>query len=399
MKLALRNVMRNKRRSTLSLLIILSGVAILYLVNGYKSYVYSGMELQAISEYGHFQIATQEFWDQKNDYLLTDEEIKIISNTLNNDENIIEFTQEISFSGVLGTEKGSTIVSGTGVNPGSTRCQNLIINEGTNLFETDTEQVLIGKGIMKKLNLKIGEWVTLMATTVDGAYNAGSLQVAGSFSTGNTDADNYYIILPLSFAQDILYTTGADKVITYLNENEPDTTMQKIKQLEKEFERKNALIQIKSWENLATLYMEVKGMFDLIFFFLSIVIFILVFLSIFEIMSMSFFERMKEIGTIRSIGTKRNQVFWLLIKEALVLGIFGGFLGVIAGWGIGNFINRLGITYYPPTITQPIPLGIGLLYSNCYWPLCIVVFASIISALSPAIKASRINIVEMFRHN
>jgi putative ABC transport system permease protein len=398
MKIALRNVMRNKRRSLLSLLIILSGVAILFLVNGYKSYVYSGMGLQAIIQYGDFQIAKPEFWQQNMDqnYLLADKEINSITEILKKDKNVKEFTSEISFSGVLGTEKRSTIISGTGVIPGSTRCQNLTIKEGTNLFENDKDQVLIGQGIIKKLNLKIGEWVNLMVTTGDGAYNAGSLQVAGSFSTGNTDADNYYIILPLSFAQGLLNTNGIDKIIVYLNDS--NKYIHAISFIKKQLNREKVNIKIKSWLDLASLYKEVRGMFDLIFLFLSIVIFILVFLSIFEIMSMSFFERMKEIGTIRAIGTKWNQVLWLLIQEALILGCFGGILGILTGWGLGFFINQLGITYYPPTISQPIPLGIELSFSNCYFPLGIVIFSAVLSALNPAIKASRLNVVEMFRH-
>lgn len=398
MKIALRNVMRNKRRSLLSLLIIISGVAILYLVNGYKSYVYSGMGFQAIIQYGDFQIAKPEFWRENTvqNYLLAEGEIEQLAGILKKDRNVKEYTPEIKFSGVLGTEKRSTMISGTGVIPGSTRCQNLAIQEGVNLFENDADQVLIGRGIMKKLDLKIGEWVNLMVATGDGAYNAGSLRVAGSFSTGNRDADNYYIILPLSFAQGLLNTTGVDKIIVYLNDSHqyPHTASFIKNQCRKE----KVNITMKSWYDLATLYKEVRAMFNLIFLFLSVVIFILVFLSTFEIMSMAFFERMKEIGTIRAIGTKWTQVFWLLIQEAFILGGVGGILGIITGWGLGLFINRLGITYYPPTISQPIPLGIELSLENCYFPLGIVIFSAVLSALNPAVKASRLNVVEMFRH-
>lgn len=398
LKIAWRNVLRNKRRSLLSLLIIVIGVTVLFLVKGYITSTYAGLKMMSVAQYGNLQIAKEGYWDNRDNqrHLLTESEIAEIKGILAENEDIIDYTTELSISGILGTEKGSTIVSGIGVEPGSSQRQNIIIKNGTNLFAGDKSRILLGEGIMKKLNLKVDEWVSIMATTIDGAYNAGSLQVTGSFSMGNADADNFYIMLPISFAQNLLNTDGVDKFIVNLKDTEMTTAT--VNWLKNRFDEMGLRVEIKSWSDLAAYYHQVRGLYEIIFFFLSTVIFILVFLSILEIMSMAFFERMEEIGTIRAIGTKRHQVFLLLIQEGLILGILGGLIGIASGWGVGYLINQLHVTYTPPSMSEPVRLYVALVISNGFIPFFIVVISAVLSALYPAIKASRLNIVEMLRH-
>ena len=65
LKIAWRNVVRNKRRSLLCLSIIVVGVAVLFLVNGYFSATYDGLKMMSISQYGHFQIASGAYWNNQ----------------------------------------------------------------------------------------------------------------------------------------------------------------------------------------------------------------------------------------------------------------------------------------------------------------------------------------------
>jgi putative ABC transport system permease protein len=113
---------------------------------------------------------------------------------------------------------------------------------------------------------------------------------------------------------------------------------------------------------------------------------------------MAFFERMNEIGTIRSIGTKRRQVFLLLIQEGLVQGIIGGILGICLGWAMGAVINGLQISYVPPTFSDPVPLIIDQSLRNGLSPFIIVLCSTLLSALFPAFKGVKLNIVEILRH-
>lgn len=400
LKIAWRNILRNKRRSFLIFSIIIFGVMVLFLVEGYFSAAYEGLKMMSISMNGHLQIAKKGFWDNTagERAIVSGQEYSKIVSVLAGDEDIKDYTPQLKVSGILGTEKSSTIVSGVGVEPGhSFYDESIMIKEGTNLFAGDKDRVLLGQGVMEKLNLEVDEWVSIMATTLDGAYNANSLRVSGSFTTYNAEADSFYIRMPLSFAQGLLNTDGVDNIIVILKEN--DRTDEVIERLRNRFNEMGLDLEIKSWLDLATMYQQVKSMFDMIFFFLSLIIFILVFFSILEIMSMAFFERIREIGTIRAIGTRRRQVFLLLLEEALILGIVGGIIGIGLGWGIGAFLNNANVTYTPPSVAEPVPLYFTLELANGTTPFLIVLVSTALSAVYPALRASRINVVEMLRYS
>jgi len=395
-KIAWRNVLRNKRRSLLSLAIIIISVIVLFLVQGYIQDTYHGLKMMAISRYGNLQIAKKGFWDQNNTerLLLNKSEVNKIKDILNQKKEITDYTTELKIAGIVGTEKGSHIISGKGIEPSSQ--QNIMIKSGTKLFPGDKNQVLLGQGVKQKLNLELDENISIMATTLDGAYNANSLQVSGSFSTGNRDADNHYIMLPINLAQNLLNTAGVDKFVIRLSDVE--LSSQLAQSLSSELKQAGINAEIKTWHDLATMYHQVKGLYDLIFLFISTVIFILVFFSILEIMSMAFFERMTEIGTSRAIGTTRSQIFFQLLQEALILGVLGGLIGVVGGWLISNFINSLHLTYTPPNNSQAVPLTINTSLTNGILPFVLIVLSTSLSALYPAWKAARLNVVEMLRH-
>lgn len=397
LKIAWRNLLRNKRRSLMSLLIIIIGVAVLFLVRGYTSATFEGLEMMSVLQYGHLQIAGADFWDSPEERpVLTREEMDSLQIILKKIPEIDCYTAELGISGILGTEQGSTIVTGIGVEPGNNLNQNYMLQSGANLFPGDWDRVLVGAGIMKKLRLKEEEWVSIMATTLDGAYNAGSLKVSGSVSLGNTDADGFYIFLPISFVQNLLNTDGVEKYIVRLKETGETSSV--ARRLREEFSASGLNLEVKTWKDLASFYHQVRALYETVFFFLSAVIFILVFFSILEILSMAFFERMNEIGTIRAIGTKRRQVLAMLIEEGLLLGVAGGILGIIAGFASAHLLNGLNITYVPPSMTASVPLYVNAALSNIWAPLSIVIPATALSALYPAVKSSRLNIVEILRH-
>ncbi|NLW47635.1 MAG: ABC transporter permease [Firmicutes bacterium] len=397
LKIAWRNVLRNKRRSLLSLLIISIGVAVLFLVNGYIRATFEGLKYMAVSQYGNLQIAAGNFWDNDNQrHLLSKTDLEKVERLLASRPEVQSYTRVLGVNGIIGTEKNSTVIAGSGIEPGNDQGQNIMITSGINLFPDDIDKVLLGKGVMQKLGVEEGEWVSLMTTTLDGAYNAGSLQVSGSFTAGNSEADNVYINLPVSYAQSLLNTEGVDKVVVGLEEiKDTDSTAVWLRE---QFSNNGLDLEIKTWFDLAEYYKQVRGLYEIIFHFMAVVIFFLVLTSVLEIMSMAFFERMNEIGTIRSIGTKRHQIFSLLTMEGMITGITGGFIGLLAGYGVGRFINQLHLTYSAPSLSEPAPLSFDLSLANGMFPFVIVVSATLVSAFYPAFKASRLNIVEILRH-
>jgi putative ABC transport system permease protein len=115
-------------------------------------------------------------------------------------------------------------------------------------------------------------------------------------------------------------------------------------------------------------------------------------------MTMSFFERMREIGTIRAIGTKRHEVFLIFLSEGLFLGLLGALAGVGLGWGFGWLINSADLTYVPPSSTMAVPLEVRLVLGNIWAPFLTALLSTLVSTLYPAFRAARTRVVEALRY-
>jgi putative ABC transport system permease protein len=112
---------------------------------------------------------------------------------------------------------------------------------------------------------------------------------------------------------------------------------------------------------------------------------------------MAILERRREIGIMKAIGASDGDVKKLFFAEAGAMGIFGGVIGVILGWAIGQVIN-LGTNIYlknqgfPPEHFWAVP----------WWLVAFaIIFAfivSLISGLYPAGRAARLDPVQALRY-
>jgi ABC-type antimicrobial peptide transport system permease subunit len=117
---------------------------------------------------------------------------------------------------------------------------------------------------------------------------------------------------------------------------------------------------------------------------------------------MSVLERVRDFGVLLAVGMYRRRLFAMIILESFFLSFTGGIIGVLFGWGITSYFHSVGIdlsivsdglsAYGIPTMLYP------YIRSSVYGSLSIMMIAaSIIAALYPAIKAVRLKPVESIR--
>lgn len=114
-------------------------------------------------------------------------------------------------------------------------------------------------------------------------------------------------------------------------------------------------------------------------------------LGIANTMVMSVFERTQEIGTLRALGWKRQQILALIEVESATLGLGGGFLGLLLGW----FALR---------VLASLPQTASFVSANLEWPLLmqamvIAVLSGVIAGAVPAWRAGKLSPVDALRHD
>lgn len=411
LKIAVRNVFRNKVRSTITVLAIAFGSSSLILAGGFFEDTFMRMREGVIhSHLGHIQINAKGFSEKAAsapfDYLIVRPE-KIIE-VLETMDHVELVTPRISFSGLASTGENTISVLCQGIIPEAESKLNIIKNMeppskgfeipvGKELDKTDTFSMIVGQGLAKNLGAKVGDSVVLMTQTVGGSLNAFDMNIKGEFFTATKEFDDRALRMPLDVAKSLLRTKSVQTLVILLdntsNTNQVKTEINKI------FNEKKLDLEVKSWDQLAEFYNKTVELYGRQFFVLKIIIMTIVILGIFNTINMSIRERTREIGTIMAMGYKRFDIMKQFLLEGLILGFTGGVFGIAVGSLAAYIISIFGIPMPPPpgsTIgwTAMIKIVPNLLVTS----FLISLTSSIISSFYPAYNASRLQITDALRH-
>ena len=131
----------------------------------------------------------------------------------------------------------------------------------------------------------------------------------------------------------------------------------------------------------------------------KILIALIIILSITNTLSMAVIERTGEIGTIMALGVRRGGILRMFVTEGLLLGLFGGVIGILLGALLAFTISAIGIPMPPPPgmargYIGQIMISPGLILEA----LSLALFTTLLASILPAWKASRMIIVDALRH-
>jgi len=136
-----------------------------------------------------------------------------------------------------------------------------------------------------------------------------------------------------------------------------------------------------------------------IFGFLGIVVFAIVVFSVANTILMSVFERTREIGTLMAIGTPRGTVWRMFLAEGMFIGVIGGAIGLAVGALAAFAINHMNLMLPPPPgYTVGYALRVMLQPPILVTSFLISFITATLSSIVPALKASRLAIVDALGH-
>ena len=176
--------------------------------------------------------------------------------------------------------------------------------------------------------------------------NARDLQIAGIARVGSKEYDRVFLKLPLDIAQHLLNTKEVERVVVLLNQTGDTAKVEA--DLKQKFTAASLPLEIKTWQELADFYQAVVRLYGGIFRVVNLIIAALFLFGIANTLTMSIFERVREIGTLRAIGTRRAGIRNMFLWEGFAMGLAGGVIGIFAGSITAFFINLFGGFYIPP---------------------------------------------------
>jgi putative ABC transport system permease protein len=406
-KIAFRNVLRNRRRSFVTLFAIAIGFSSISLFNGYTDNTYEGLRKLAIQGegLGHLTIFKKGWAEfgmlSPAEYLLTKDEVQQINRLVSELESVEIVTPQLHGSGLVGNGIQSTIFIATGVVPDEDKILRADFAErrplvGETLQTDKPYAVEMAQDLARILNLAPQAEGTLMASTFDGQMNALGIEIAGVYNTGTAATNDKYMRIPFAYAQELYATDKADRVIVLLNDWQQTLPMQV--QLEALLSQNGLDIEIKTWNEQSQFYISVKGMFDMIFTFIFAIVLIIVLMSVANTMGMAVIERTREIGTLRSLGMKQRGVSLLFALEGAMMGTLGCVVGGIITVAVCVVIAQIGPTYTPPSASSPVPLIVNLVPLAMARLTLFMLTLSLLAAILPARRAAKGNVVESLGH-
>jgi putative ABC transport system permease protein len=404
-KIALRNVLRNKRRSGLTFAAIGLGLALIVIFQG----VIGGMDTQITDNFiraqaGHIQIYAQGY-EKKARLLSLDARLKdpeTLAQKVQEVPGVSAVAQRIQFGALIGTRRESLRALGLAIQPDQEKQFGTISNAivaGTYLNDQGG-YALIGKQLAEDLGLKVGDVLTIVANTVSGALNAIDVEIQGIFYTGYAQLDNSTLVVTLRDAQKLLdMANQVTQLAVMLNDiDQTDTIAAKVK---------SALaddhVEIQTWMETGAAIWQLLQLRRWILGVISIIVIVIAALGIANTMLMSVFERTREIGTLMALGTTPREIVTLFLAESSIIGAAGGLVGSAVGGTVVKVLSIVGIQ--PPISFSNVidaPLGTTI-YASFSWVnlglfFMVAALVAMLSALYPALLASRQEPVTALRH-
>ena len=399
--LAYRNVMRQRRRSIFSVLVVGFGVAAMLLATGFIEWNLSfGRESTIHSQLGHIQVVRPGYLDDgladPFAYLLPAKGDDF--SRIERHAHVRTLAPRLAFNGLISLGDSTIPFIGEGVLPDKeiALSESVAITAGTALSADDSRGIIIGQGLAANLGLSVGDTVVLMASTGSGAISGVEGHVRGLFATITKAYDDTALRVPLAMAQQLLRVRGAHSWIILLDDT--GNTEAVLQSLRREFSGKP--LEFVPWTTLADFYNKTAALFSKQVNVIKIVIATIIVLSISNTLMMSVFERTGEIGTSLALGTRRSETLRMFLAEGFLLGLLGSAGGLLFGVLLASLISLIGIPMPAgPGMAHGFVAGITITGRQAMEAFAIGFSTTLCAGAYPAWRASRSAIVDALRHN
>jgi ABC-type lipoprotein release transport system permease subunit len=248
----------------------------------------------------------------------------------------------------------------------------------------------------------VGDWLTVLAKTKEGAYEAIDFPIVGVLGTGNPLIDVNSVLLPLATAQYMLEMEGeaTEVAVRFSSSGNEEETVARID----EALASAGAYEIKGWRDLESDFMSLVRMKRTGQMVLLTLFLLMALVGVTNTVLMAAFERTREIGMLMAMGMRGSGIRRIFLAEGALTGLVGGGIGTLLAAVLLAWIESVGVDltamYGDMDIGYPVR---GVIYPavNMFVLVYAWVLTGVMAALAslyPAARASRQEPVEALRH-
>lgn len=403
LKLAWRNIWRNKRRTFITVLSIFFAVFLSIFMFSMQNGSYNNMIKNTIGSFtGYAQIHQRGYWQEQN----IDNTFELNSALLQKvqqEEAITEVVPRLeSFALVAGMEKSKAGMI-VGIDPARERALSnpeKKLTQGKYFSSANERAVLVSQGLAHYLKVKAGDSLVLIGQGYQGQSAVDKLLIKGILKFPAPDINHSLVYMPLKTAQQLY---AADNRLTSLALviRQPKKTAQLVRSLQARVDRRS--YEVMSWKTMAPELIQVIEV-DAIGGYITIgVLYMVIGFGIFGTVLMMTAERRYEFGILIGIGMRRLKLGFVVMIEMLLLALSGIVLGVLVSAPLVFYLNHTPLQLTGKSAQSMIEMGIEPLIPFAVDPMIFISQAAIILvftlliALYPLWLTQRIQLIEALR--
>lgn len=400
---AMKNLLRYKRRTLLTFLVLSVGVA-MYIWFACLLEGFSRQSFENIINFdtGHFKIRSAQF-DEDDALAVTNmlpaEKIPHVEASLRSKKFVTGFTRRILFTGEADNSIDALPVVITGLDPntdGKVFSLLSLLESGT----LDTNGAVLGSGLAKDLGLKKGDMVYLTFRRQRGQLDSVALPITEVIRSSDPTVNSAMVYIGLAKARQLLGTKDVTEIAV------KTTDMNKYKTFGRDLEKSLSGVKVFSWYQLAKDVLAIAqakegGSFVMVMFLVIIAL-----VGIVNTMLMSVYEKRQEIGTLKALGMTDGDVRKVFLIEGGLIGVMGCLAGLVlgtlanlyfveVGWDISAMLggmDNIKMGYQVTGVVKSV-----WLVAPYFQALLFSVLASVLASYLPARKTTEMQPAECLR--
>jgi putative ABC transport system permease protein len=395
LRIAWRNVWRNKRRTLIALIAISLGLVFLAFMDGAIAGFQQTIFGNAVKlEGGNIQVHAPGYKEKaKRMPLLPLTDAESVVQVALAQPKVVAASKRINTGGFLSSHEATMPVVITGIEPENEAPVNLVaknLTQGRYLAADDEDLILIGQAMANRLKVAVGDRITLVGRAMHEQMRRRTMTVVGIYDLRLPEVEKSLVYVSLPEAQSLFDLRD--------QATEVDIALESVGQERDVAATLQAALpgyEVSTWQELNP---EMKQSLDVdkqVMNIFGLVVLLIAGVGILNLMLMAVFERTREIGLLAAMGLKPLEIMSLFLLEGILIGLLGAIAGFFLGGLVVSLFGQYGIDFSASASMGEMMALLGdRLYPQLAVDLLIqrsltVAIIAVLASLYPAWQASK----------